>query len=153
MNSNDIKQIGYDLFTYEVEIADIPCDLNGDDDSEQQMSHEANDDMGYDPFDVEFTECGCSEWPTCSWREDGYCNGGNKPAAYIVGNTLRLPAILKDTTQYGVSAPYLKAYWMSRVVSPSFLSLLKHYYQELAAKKSTKLVKYLQSGNLEVLES
>ncbi|GJT32893.1 hypothetical protein Tco_0923312 [Tanacetum coccineum] len=30
----------------------------------------------------------CSEWPTCSWREDGYCNGGNLPGAYIVGNTL-----------------------------------------------------------------
>ncbi|GJW44903.1 hypothetical protein Tco_0073702 [Tanacetum coccineum] len=29
------------------------------------------------------------EWPTCSWREDGYCNGGNLPRAYIVGNTLR----------------------------------------------------------------
>ncbi|GKD93227.1 hypothetical protein Tco_1373064, partial [Tanacetum coccineum] len=28
-------------------------------------------------------------WPTCSWREDGYCNGGNLPGAYIVGNTLR----------------------------------------------------------------
>ncbi|GJT99403.1 hypothetical protein Tco_1109742 [Tanacetum coccineum] len=32
---------------------------------------------------------GCSEWPTCSWREDGYCNGGNLPGAYIVENTLR----------------------------------------------------------------
>ncbi|GJZ30394.1 hypothetical protein Tco_0575441 [Tanacetum coccineum] len=31
---------------------------------------------------------GCSEWPTCSWREDGYCNGGNLPKAYIVGNSL-----------------------------------------------------------------
>ncbi|GJX52282.1 hypothetical protein Tco_0280651 [Tanacetum coccineum] len=31
---------------------------------------------------------GCSEWPTYSWREDGYCNGGNLPGAYIVGNTL-----------------------------------------------------------------
>ncbi|GJX76491.1 hypothetical protein Tco_0323302, partial [Tanacetum coccineum] len=28
------------------------------------------------------------EWPTCSWREDGYCNGGNLLGAYIVGNTL-----------------------------------------------------------------
>ncbi|GKE84979.1 hypothetical protein Tco_1558721, partial [Tanacetum coccineum] len=27
-------------------------------------------------------------WPTCSWREDGYCNRGNLPGAYIVGNTL-----------------------------------------------------------------
>ncbi|GJV87448.1 hypothetical protein Tco_1531386 [Tanacetum coccineum] len=27
-------------------------------------------------------------WPTISWREDGYCNGGNLPRVYIVGNTL-----------------------------------------------------------------
>ncbi|GJT34111.1 hypothetical protein Tco_0924530 [Tanacetum coccineum] len=33
-------------------------------------------------------ETGCSEWPTCSWREDGYCNGRNLPGAYIVGNSL-----------------------------------------------------------------
>ncbi|GJV48015.1 hypothetical protein Tco_1438227 [Tanacetum coccineum] len=26
---------------------------------------------------------------TLDWREDGYCNGGNIPGAYIVGNTLR----------------------------------------------------------------
>ncbi|GKE34984.1 hypothetical protein Tco_1454306 [Tanacetum coccineum] len=32
---------------------------------------------------------GFSEWPTYSWKEDGYCNGGNLPGAYIVGNTLR----------------------------------------------------------------
>ncbi|GJU42983.1 hypothetical protein Tco_1200249 [Tanacetum coccineum] len=37
-----------DLFTYEVEIADIPYDSKIDDDSE----HEADDDMGYDPFDI-----------------------------------------------------------------------------------------------------
>ncbi|GJT46081.1 hypothetical protein Tco_0954796 [Tanacetum coccineum] len=29
------------------------------------------------------------EWPTCSWREDGYCDRGNLPGAYIVGNTFR----------------------------------------------------------------
>ncbi|GKD20885.1 hypothetical protein Tco_1222588, partial [Tanacetum coccineum] len=32
---------------------------------------------------------GHSEWPTCSRKDDGYCNGGNLPGAYIVGNTLR----------------------------------------------------------------
>ncbi|GKC81114.1 hypothetical protein Tco_1136831 [Tanacetum coccineum] len=32
---------------------------------------------------------GCSEWPTCSRMNDGYCNGGNLPGAYIVGNLLR----------------------------------------------------------------
>ncbi|GJZ56727.1 hypothetical protein Tco_0612221 [Tanacetum coccineum] len=208
-----------DLFTYEVEVANIPCDSKMDDDSEQ----EADDDMGYDPSDVAFTEwlgskifnyktmdhytmkalwiywirgddeveltdeessddmdevaevfridtnlfnfetpmckafkefnyllqvdpdlltkdiegfktyedykndwiyewnkdvpwvdekpwtnagvwtkptpvkhtckpfnykTGCSEWPTCSWRDDGYCNGGNLPGTYIIGNQL-----------------------------------------------------------------
>ncbi|GKD57612.1 hypothetical protein Tco_1290999, partial [Tanacetum coccineum] len=32
---------------------------------------------------------GHSEWPTCSWKDDGYCNGGNLPGAYRIGNTLR----------------------------------------------------------------
>ncbi|GJV26638.1 hypothetical protein Tco_1379333 [Tanacetum coccineum] len=41
-----------DLFIYEVEVANIPCNSNMDGDSE----HEADDDMGYDPFDVAFTE-------------------------------------------------------------------------------------------------
>ncbi|GJR11098.1 hypothetical protein Tco_0793750 [Tanacetum coccineum] len=31
---------------------------------------------------------GCSKWPTYSWREDGYCNGGNFPSAYHIGNSL-----------------------------------------------------------------
>ncbi|GJR52365.1 hypothetical protein Tco_1402886 [Tanacetum coccineum] len=151
-----------DLFTYEVEVADTPCDSNMDDDSER----EADDDMGYDPsdirgndeveltneessdnkddvaevfridtniFDYETPLClafnefnyllkenvpwvydkpwldnriwkeptlvkhhckpfnyktGCLEWPTCSWREDSYCIGGNLPDAYIIGNSL-----------------------------------------------------------------
>ncbi|GKA44618.1 hypothetical protein Tco_0737342 [Tanacetum coccineum] len=41
-----------DLFTYEVEVADILCDSKMDDDSK----HEADDDMGYDPSDVAFIE-------------------------------------------------------------------------------------------------
>ncbi|GKA71627.1 hypothetical protein Tco_0777766 [Tanacetum coccineum] len=39
-----LSKMDDDLFTYEVEIANIPCDLRVDDDSE----HEA-DDMGFDP--------------------------------------------------------------------------------------------------------
>ncbi|GJX13587.1 hypothetical protein Tco_0205345 [Tanacetum coccineum] len=31
---------------------------------------------------------GVLEWPTYSWRKDGYGNGGNLPGAYIIGNTL-----------------------------------------------------------------
>ncbi|GKC19725.1 hypothetical protein Tco_1021875 [Tanacetum coccineum] len=26
------------------------------------------------------------EWPTCNWREDGYCNGGDLPGIIRVGN-------------------------------------------------------------------
>ncbi|GJR93455.1 hypothetical protein Tco_0265629 [Tanacetum coccineum] len=37
-----------DLFTYEVEVTNIPCHSNMDDDSE----HEADDDIGYDPSDI-----------------------------------------------------------------------------------------------------
>ncbi|GJW93020.1 hypothetical protein Tco_0172692 [Tanacetum coccineum] len=48
------------LLTYgtslEVKVGNIPCDSNKDDDSEQQVTHEANDDIGYDPSDVAFTE-------------------------------------------------------------------------------------------------
>nr|GEW12011.1 zinc finger, CCHC-type [Tanacetum cinerariifolium] len=31
---------------------------------------------------------GCSEWSTSSWRDNGYCNRGNLPGAYVVGNML-----------------------------------------------------------------
>ncbi|GJW14652.1 hypothetical protein Tco_0018785 [Tanacetum coccineum] len=40
-----------DLFTYEVEIANIPCDLRVDDDSKHEV-----DDMGFDPSNIAFTE-------------------------------------------------------------------------------------------------
>ncbi|GKC85928.1 hypothetical protein Tco_1141645, partial [Tanacetum coccineum] len=49
---NRLNVMDDDLFTYEVEVSNIPCDSKMDDDSER----EADDDMGYDPFDVAFTE-------------------------------------------------------------------------------------------------
>ncbi|GJV35159.1 VIER F-box protein 2, partial [Tanacetum coccineum] len=36
-----------------------------------------------EPFNY---KTGCWEWPTCSWKEDGYCNGGNLPKTYIIEN-------------------------------------------------------------------
>ncbi|GJZ38390.1 hypothetical protein Tco_0584953 [Tanacetum coccineum] len=41
-----------DLFTYEVEVANIPCNSKMDDD----LGHEADDDIGYDLSDVAFIE-------------------------------------------------------------------------------------------------
>ncbi|GKA84730.1 hypothetical protein Tco_0806384 [Tanacetum coccineum] len=43
-----LSRMDDDLFTYEVEVANIPCDSKMDNDSEQ----EADDDMGYDPSDL-----------------------------------------------------------------------------------------------------
>ncbi|GJX25466.1 hypothetical protein Tco_0231762 [Tanacetum coccineum] len=175
---NRLSGIDDDLFTYEVEVANISCDSKIDNDSE----HEADDDIGYDPSVVAFTEwlgskffnyktidhytmkalwiywirgddevelideessddidevvetyedykddwiyewnknvpwidekpwtnagvwtkptpvkhtckpfnykTGCLEWTTCSWMDDGYCNGGNLLGTYIIGNQL-----------------------------------------------------------------
>ncbi|GJZ22938.1 hypothetical protein Tco_0559977 [Tanacetum coccineum] len=166
---NRLSRIDDDLFTYEVEVTNIPRDQDLDDDSEQQVLHDTDDDIGFDPSDVTFTEwlsskifnyktmdhytikalwiywirgddeveltdeessnseddvaenknvpwvydkpwldegvwkepkpvkhtckpfnykTGCSEWPTCSWRDDGFCNRGNLSGAYIIGNQL-----------------------------------------------------------------
>ncbi|GKD12465.1 hypothetical protein Tco_1196872 [Tanacetum coccineum] len=38
-----------------------------------------------EPFNY---KTGCLEWPTCSWKEDGYCNRGNLPGTYIIENQL-----------------------------------------------------------------
>ncbi|GKB02062.1 hypothetical protein Tco_0830106 [Tanacetum coccineum] len=175
---NRMSKMDDDLLTYEVKISglgNIPCNLNEEDDSGQQMTHGSDDDIEYDLSNVKFTEwintnvfdfgtpmcksfkdfnyllqidpdfltkdidgfktykdykddwiyvwnkdipwvhekswtdngaweeptpvvhcCepflfknGHSEWPTCSWKDEGYCNGENLPGAYIVGNTLR----------------------------------------------------------------
>nr|GFA30797.1 hypothetical protein [Tanacetum cinerariifolium] len=47
-----LSRMDNDLFTYEVEVTNIPCDSKIDDDLEL----EADDDMGYDSSDVAFTE-------------------------------------------------------------------------------------------------
>ncbi|GJW52691.1 hypothetical protein Tco_0096776 [Tanacetum coccineum] len=49
---NRLSEMDDNLFTYEVKVANIPCCLKINDDSE----HEADDDMGYDPSDVAFIE-------------------------------------------------------------------------------------------------
>ncbi|GKB10121.1 zinc finger, CCHC-type containing protein [Tanacetum coccineum] len=54
---NRLSKMDDDLFTYEVEVANIPCDSKMDNDSKQ----EADDGMGYDPSDVAFIEC-CRGW-------------------------------------------------------------------------------------------
>ncbi|GKB65714.1 hypothetical protein Tco_0921900 [Tanacetum coccineum] len=102
-----LSRMDDDLFTYEVEVANIPCHSNMDDDSE----HKADDDMGYDSSnirgddEVELTDEESSndmdevvevfridtnlfDYETPIWMDDGYCNGGNLPGSYIIGNQL-----------------------------------------------------------------
>ncbi|GJU37778.1 hypothetical protein Tco_1186132 [Tanacetum coccineum] len=55
---NRISRMDDDSFTYEVEIsglANIPYDLNEEDELEQRITHGSDDDMEYDPSNVEFT--------------------------------------------------------------------------------------------------
>ncbi|GJW96808.1 hypothetical protein Tco_0178616 [Tanacetum coccineum] len=53
-----------------------------------------NTGVGMEPKPVIHTckpfnyKTGCSEWPTCSWKNDGYCNGGNLPRTYFIKNQL-----------------------------------------------------------------
>ncbi|GKA47711.1 hypothetical protein Tco_0740594 [Tanacetum coccineum] len=47
-----LRRMDDDLFTYEVEVANILCYSKMDNDLEQ----EADDDIGYDPSDVAFIE-------------------------------------------------------------------------------------------------
>nr|GEV83300.1 retrovirus-related Pol polyprotein from transposon TNT 1-94 [Tanacetum cinerariifolium] len=67
---NRLSGMDDDLFSFDVEVANILCDSNKDNDSEQQVSHEADNDMGYDPSDVAFTKCG---------------NGVTQRRAYVLG--------------------------------------------------------------------
>ncbi|GJY08797.1 hypothetical protein Tco_0375851 [Tanacetum coccineum] len=115
---NRMSRMDDDLFTYEVEIdrvANTTCDLNGDDDLEQQIgddevkltNKECSDSDEEDEvakiFMIE-TNVFNFKTPTCrAFKEfnyllqidldmddgdDGYCNRGNLPGAYIVRNTL-----------------------------------------------------------------
>ncbi|GJW55618.1 hypothetical protein Tco_0099703 [Tanacetum coccineum] len=73
---NYLLKIDPDLFTKDIE-GFKPFDYYKND-----WIYEWNKDI---PWDFNY-KTGCSEWLTCSWINDGYCNGGNLPGTYIVGN-------------------------------------------------------------------
>ncbi|GJX49904.1 hypothetical protein Tco_0276749 [Tanacetum coccineum] len=150
MEVNRLSGMDNDLFTYKVEVANIPCnsvmdndledetddDMGGDDeveltdeessDNEDEIAevfridtnifyyetpiYSAFNEFNYllkvdekpwtdtrvwtEPKPIKHTcepfnyKTGCSEWLTCNWKEDGYCNGGNLPGTYIIENQL-----------------------------------------------------------------
>ncbi|GKB46163.1 hypothetical protein Tco_0896916 [Tanacetum coccineum] len=105
---NRMSRMDNNLFTYKVKIpghVSVPCDLNDEDDLEQQMTHESNVNIEYDPSnargddEVELTDEESSNsndedevaefFRIDTNKDDGYCNCGNFPGEYVFGNTLR----------------------------------------------------------------
>ncbi|GKB30103.1 hypothetical protein Tco_0869504 [Tanacetum coccineum] len=104
-----------DIFTYEVEVANIQCDSNKDDDSKHEIRRDDevelkneeffdNEDEVAEVFKID-TNIFDFETPIPmkikrmigsmngtrtyhGWMNDGYYNGGNLPGTYIIGNQL-----------------------------------------------------------------
>ncbi|GJV05147.1 retrovirus-related pol polyprotein from transposon TNT 1-94 [Tanacetum coccineum] len=214
-----------DLFTYEVEIVEvtnIPCELKKEDDLEQQMPHESDDDMEYNPSNVEFTEWltsiifnyktmdhykmkalwiywdrGDDEVELTDEESSDLDNEDEIAKIFRIETNdrklkeeaLKNKAIMEGTIDedeercevfddHEWPVCYIRRFEMVKysfrdeeeyvAIKENEYNDLRnrskkaiHAYQEifrmidgdLAAKKSTKLVKYLQSRNLEVLES
>ncbi|GJX19102.1 hypothetical protein Tco_0221779 [Tanacetum coccineum] len=54
---------------------------------EDGIGKEPTDDICYECKPLHF-KSGHVEWPTCNWREDGYCNEGGLPGMIRVGNMI-----------------------------------------------------------------
>ncbi|GJR70585.1 hypothetical protein Tco_0016650 [Tanacetum coccineum] len=83
-----------DLFTYEVEIANILCDSNKDDDSEKRMSHKADDDMGYDSSDIRGDD-------EVELTNEEYSNNEDEVAETYLLRTLRDSRLMKNIRMIG----------------------------------------------------
>ncbi|GJU95989.1 copia protein [Tanacetum coccineum] len=123
---NRMSRMEDDLFTYKVKIAEARGYDEVELTDEESFDPEDEDEVAKifrietNVFDFEtplyrdFKEFnyllhidpdknGCLEWTTCSWKDDGYCNEGSLPGAYIDGSTLRYQDLewyeaLKDST-------------------------------------------------------
>ncbi|GJW68180.1 hypothetical protein Tco_0122604 [Tanacetum coccineum] len=76
---NYLLQIDLDVLTKDIDGFKTYEDYKDD------WIYEWNKDVPW-VHEKQLTENG---WPTCSWKDDGYCNEGNLPGAYIIRNTLR----------------------------------------------------------------
>ncbi|GJZ58837.1 hypothetical protein Tco_0614653 [Tanacetum coccineum] len=122
---------------------------------------------------------GIAKWPMCSLDIDGFCNGGEQPGmvnAYEKAPFARWenygqgpyanaktkkdydPNLDNNANNAGDTQDTKKEHHDPSIFNIRKFKMVKHSFSDdeeydLAAKKSTMLVKYLQSGNLEVLES
>ncbi|GKD42665.1 hypothetical protein Tco_1267310 [Tanacetum coccineum] len=72
-----------------------------------KTSKEYKDDWIYE-WNEDVPWNGHSEWPTCSWKDDGYCNGGNLPGAYRVDNTLSIMEGMTDEDEESYNEAWRK---------------------------------------------
>ncbi|GKC66760.1 hypothetical protein Tco_1099358 [Tanacetum coccineum] len=75
-------RIETDIFDYEIPVTCVnekPWKLNGVWKEPAAVKHHCK------PFCF---KSGYSEWPTCNWRDEEYCNGGNLLGKFQVGNTI-----------------------------------------------------------------
>ncbi|GKD62719.1 hypothetical protein Tco_1300228 [Tanacetum coccineum] len=89
------RLVGYKVRGDEIEASnDKPSDLEEywSDKEETAEIFKIDTDVFYyeTPLCLAFNEFNylLKEWPTCSWREDDYCNEENFPGAYHIGNSL-----------------------------------------------------------------
>ncbi|GJY65267.1 hypothetical protein Tco_0467505 [Tanacetum coccineum] len=81
---NRMSRMDDDLFTYEVEITEASGDDEVELTDEESFDYEDEDKVAK----IFRIETNVFDFETPFWRDDGYCNGGNLPGAYIVGNAL-----------------------------------------------------------------
>ncbi|GJZ99692.1 hypothetical protein Tco_0672243 [Tanacetum coccineum] len=103
---------------------------------------------------------GCSKWPTCSWRNNGYYNRGNLPGAYIIGNSLHYQDYewydCEDSNHDHEEQEYMDEHDMKdeelfdNATQERAVCLIKRYVMIKTSrkKKLTILVDYLRSGIL-----
>ncbi|GJR75421.1 retrovirus-related pol polyprotein from transposon TNT 1-94 [Tanacetum coccineum] len=90
---------------------------------------------------------GCSEWPTCSWNNDGYCNGGNLLGAYIVGNSLHY----QDYEWIKKLLDDLRVTAVKVCVTDAKLKLQKLYGKLLSSEWNTHAVMWRNKAELQTI--
>ncbi|GJW79992.1 hypothetical protein Tco_0143967 [Tanacetum coccineum] len=87
-----MKRIDTDLFNFDTPLCQTFKEFN----YLSQINIDTDDEAWNEPIDNIYHECnpirfinGTAKWPTCNWKEDGYCNIGNLPGFIREGNSIR----------------------------------------------------------------
>ncbi|GKC33962.1 DEAD-box ATP-dependent RNA helicase 57, partial [Tanacetum coccineum] len=212
MEVSRLSGMDNDLFTYKVEVANIPwegreegggdrCEVRAyDDDDEDEIAEVFRIDTNI--FDYETPICstfnefnyllknkdvpwvdekpwtdtgvwtepklvkhtcelfnyktGYSEWPTYSWKEDSYCNGGNLPRTYIIENQLHYQDYewyeALDDCEFKVEALRNKAIMDGVINDDESCSELKRKWNIYTNYNDAYEINHEDNGNIELCE-